>query len=95
MSSVLVFRPGIAEPDDDPSRIHGVRETKELLSCRLLPLFRLLGVGLSELTPADGADLSGDLLDPDAPRRAAAERATDAIRARFGEDAIVKGRALR
>ena len=36
-----------------------------------------------------------DLLDPDAAKRAAAERATDAIRARFGKDAIMKGRALR
>ncbi|RVT83260.1 DNA polymerase IV [Rhodobacteraceae bacterium CCMM004] len=57
--------------------------------------FRLLGVGLSDLGPGDGADLSGDLLDPGAGRRAAAERATDRIRARYGRDAIVKGRALR
>jgi DNA polymerase-4 len=38
---------------------------------------------------------SGDLLDPDAETRAEAERATDRIRARFGPDAILKGRALR
>jgi len=57
--------------------------------------WRLVGVGLSELGPAAGADRAGDLLDPQAPRRAGAERATDAIRARFGPDAIVKGRALR
>ncbi len=57
--------------------------------------FRLIGVGISDLSPADRADQSGDLLDPTAPKRAAAERATDAIRARFGKDAIVKGRALR
>ena len=57
--------------------------------------WRLIGVGLSELGPAAGADRAGDLLDPQAPRRAGAERATDAIRARFGPDAIVKGRALR
>lgn len=57
--------------------------------------YRLLGVGLSDLVPEDGGDLSGDLLDPGAVRRARAERATDAIRARFGETAIVKGRALR
>jgi DNA polymerase-4 len=30
-----------------------------------------------------------------AATRRAAERATDAIRARFGKDAIIKGRALR
>ncbi len=57
--------------------------------------FRLLGVGISELCPADQADLEGDLLDPDANKRSDAERATDAIREKFGKDAIVKGRALR
>jgi len=57
--------------------------------------YRLLGVSLSELGSADLADAEGDLLDPDATRRARAERAADAIRARFGDDAILKGRALR
>ena len=57
--------------------------------------FRLIGTGLSDLCKADGADLSGDLLDPDAVKRGKAERATDSIRARFGSDAIMKGRSLR
>jgi DNA polymerase-4 len=57
--------------------------------------FRLLGIGLSDLSQAGGSVPIGDLLDPDAARRANAERASDAIRARFGPDAIVKGRALR
>ena len=57
--------------------------------------YRLLGVGISDLSPAAGADVAQDLLDPDAPKRANAERAADKIRARFGEDAILKGRALR
>lgn len=57
--------------------------------------FRLIGVGISDLATDDQADLSGDLLDPEARRRAAAERATDAIRARFGAEAIINGRALR
>ncbi|AVO36861.1 DNA polymerase IV [Pukyongiella litopenaei] len=57
--------------------------------------FRLIGVGLSDLCPEAQADLSGDLLDPGAVRRQGAERAADAIRDRFGKDAIVKGRALR
>jgi DNA polymerase IV len=57
--------------------------------------FRLIGVGISDLAPEDQADLSADLLDPNATKRAAAERATDAIRAKFGADAIIKGRALR
>lgn len=57
--------------------------------------FRLIGVGISELVGEEDADRSGDLLDPEAGKRAAAERATDAIRARFGTEAIIKGRALR
>ncbi len=57
--------------------------------------FRLIGVGISDLAPEDQADLSADLLDPEARRRAATERATDAIRTRFGSEAIIKGRALR
>ena len=57
--------------------------------------FRLIGVGLSDIGPAGDADISGDLLDPEAGTRAEAERAADAIRDRFGPDAIIKGRALR
>ncbi|AVW92781.1 DNA polymerase IV [Celeribacter baekdonensis] len=57
--------------------------------------FRLIGVGLSDLVPADQADVSADLLDPDAIKRARAERASDEIRRKFGKDAIRKGRALR
>lgn len=57
--------------------------------------YRLIGAGLSDLVPEDQADISGDLLDPQAGTRAKAERATDAIRAKFGEGAILKGRALR
>lgn len=57
--------------------------------------FRLIGVGISDLAPEDQADLSQDLLDPNATKRAAAERATDAIRAKFGAEAIIKGRSLR
>ncbi len=57
--------------------------------------YRLIGVGLSHLGSDEGADSGGDLLDPQAKTRAEAERATDEIRARFGQDAILKGRALR
>ena len=57
--------------------------------------FRLLGVGLSDLCAGRLADTEGDLLDPQAIRRAGAERAADAIRGRFGAGAIVKGRSLR
>ncbi|WP_227270037.1 DNA polymerase IV [Roseobacter weihaiensis] len=57
--------------------------------------YRLLGCGLSDLIAESGADLSADLLDPQARQRTAAERATDEIKERFGTDAILKGRSLR
>jgi len=57
--------------------------------------FRLIGVGISDLAPEAEADLLGDLLDPDAAKRAKAERAADAIRQKFGTEAIIKGRSLR
>lgn len=57
--------------------------------------YRLLGCGISDLCDASSADKLGDLLDPGAVRRSGAERATDAIRERFGGKAIVKGRTLR
>ena len=57
--------------------------------------YRLIGVGISELVDEDTGDLSGDLLDPQARQRSQAERATDAIREKFGDKAILKGRALR
>ena len=57
--------------------------------------YRLIGVGLSDLVGDADSDLTSDLLDPNAAKRTKAERATDAIRAKFGSDAIVKGRSLR
>lgn len=57
--------------------------------------FRLLGVGISQMTAAQDADKTGDLLDPDAGKRAKAEEASDIIRKKFGAKAIIKGRALR
>jgi DNA polymerase-4 len=55
--------------------------------------YRLLGVGVSTLTDADDAD-PADLIDPSATRRAAAERAIDRVRGKFGQEAMVKGLAL-
>ncbi len=57
--------------------------------------YRLLGVGLSDIVPAERGDLMGDLLDPEASKRTKAEIATDQIREKFGKDSIRKGRALR
>lgn len=54
--------------------------------------YRLIGIGFSGLRDAVGD--AGDLLDPQAIRRATAERAMDKARERFGSDAVVKGRGL-
>lgn len=56
--------------------------------------FRLIGVGLTGIGPAGGADPL-DLADPDGGRRARAERAVDALRERFGRTSIGKGRGFR
>lgn len=57
------------------------------------PLYRLIGIGFSDLEPASGD--TRDLLDPDGLKRAAAERAMDKARARFGPAAVIKGRSLK
>jgi DNA polymerase-4 len=56
--------------------------------------YRLLGIGLSQIRPETECD-PPDLLDRGAVRRAAAERAMDSVRAKFGRDALRKGRSVR
>jgi len=56
--------------------------------------FRLLGVGLSNLAPAQEADPSS-LIDLQGDKRAAAERAMDKIRTKFGGEAVGTGRSFR
>ena len=53
--------------------------------------FRLIGIGVSGLEAADGSD-PGDLLEPLVARKAAAERAMDKVRSRFGRSAVVRGK---
>ncbi|MDZ4759475.1 MAG: DNA polymerase IV [Alphaproteobacteria bacterium] len=57
------------------------------------PGYRLVGVGISDLAEA-GPDVL-DLADPTALKRAAAERAADKARSRFGSDAVTTGRGAR
>jgi DNA polymerase-4 len=91
--TLVTRRTSLREPTQIADRIY--RSARALMEEAPAGPFRLIGVGLSELVPAAGADRGGDLFDAGAARRAEAERATDAIRARFGEGAILKGRALR
>lgn len=56
--------------------------------------FRLLGIGVSGLSMADGTD-PVDLIEPAVARKAAAERAVDKVRTRFGRDALVRGKLYR
>ncbi|MEM1161209.1 MAG: DNA polymerase IV [Pseudomonadota bacterium] len=57
--------------------------------------FRLIGIGLSQLVPESGKGPAVDLFDERKVLKAKAEAATDRIRARFGADAIIRGRALK
>lgn len=52
--------------------------------------FRLIGIGVADLESPDRAD-PADLVDPAAQRRARAENAVDALRAKFGGKAVETG----
>ena len=56
--------------------------------------FRLIGIGASPLVAGSTAD-QGDLADLVTPKRAATQAAIDALRVRFGDAAIGRGRSLR
>jgi DNA polymerase-4 len=91
---LLTRRATLDAPTQIADRIY--RTARGLLDqLAVLAPFRLIGVGIGSLCPAEETDAAGDLFDAGAARRAGAERAADAICARFGKAAIVKGRALR
>ncbi|MES2969628.1 MAG: DNA polymerase IV [Pseudomonadota bacterium] len=91
---LVTRRHALPDPTQTADRIY--RAARDLFDhAGTKGLFRLIGVGISDLIPEIDADRMADLLDPNAGKRAAAERATDAIRARFGAEAIIKGRSLR
>lgn len=52
--------------------------------------YRLIGVGITHLMPADAAD-HADLIDHDLPREKAREAALDQLRAKFGQGSISRG----
>jgi DNA polymerase-4 len=53
--------------------------------------FRLIGIGVSGISAADGAD-PVDLIEPGIARRNAAERAMDRVRQKYGKDAVIRGK---
>jgi len=53
-------------------------------------MFRLIGIGVSNLQTSQSAD-PDDLLDPIGRKAAASERTLDTLRAKFGRGAIVRG----
>jgi DNA polymerase-4 len=55
--------------------------------------WRLIGVGISDIVAADL--VSGDLFDNGESRALSGERAIDALRGRFGSEAIFMGRTLK
>jgi len=79
----------LAHPTQFASRLFAVG--RELLARETDgTMFRLIGIGLSGLCDADGADFA-DLIDR---RSTGAEQAMDRLRQRFGEEAVVKGLTL-
>ena len=90
----LTRRITLREPTQITERIY--EQARRMLSDVIQHApFRLIGVGISNLDAAENADQFNDLLEADAAKKAAAERATDAIKNKFGKDAIIKGRSLR
>jgi len=60
--------------------------------------FRLIGIGMSGLEKSSSKDPRQDprdLLDPAIARKAAAERAMDKVRDKFGSEAVVRGKIYR
>lgn len=81
----------------DPTQLAGTlfRAARPMLARELASgrRWRLVGLGLSALSPAHGD--REDLVDPSVAKRAAAERASDAAREKFGRDAVRSGRSMR
>ncbi len=71
-----------------------VADGRELLRAETSGVaYRLIGIGISDL--GEAADAPEDLFAEVETRARKGERAIDALRARFGKDAVVSGRALR
>lgn len=91
---ILTRRMSLPEPTQLADRIY---RSGELLLGRETASgpFRLLGIGLSDLSDGAAAQQLSAAFDPEEAARAAAERAVDDLRTRFGTDAITQGRGFR
>ena len=70
------------------------RQRRELLARETgSTRFRLIGIGVSALAPAQDAD-PADLVNQHGKRSAAAEHAVDRLREKFGHAAVVRGIAF-
>jgi DNA polymerase-4 len=66
---------------------------RDLLAKEIGPPYRLIGIGIADLVEADAA--SGDFFAGDERRALAGEKTIDALRERFGADAVTSGRIFR
>jgi DNA polymerase-4 len=66
---------------------------RELLAREIGPPYRLIGIGMADLVEANAA--SGDFFAGDEKKALAGEKTIDALRARFGADAVTSGRIFR
>ncbi|MEM8572538.1 MAG: DNA polymerase IV [Pseudomonadota bacterium] len=83
---------------DEPTQLaHILFETSRIMLQRNIEnfSFRLIGLGISNLTRASETSADGDLLKPAVNHQTEVERVTDQIRARFGDEVIGFGRSLR
>jgi DNA polymerase-4 len=81
---------------DNPTQLAGrIHEAGRAMLAREIDgtKYRLIGIGVAALTSADKAD-PADLIDRRAGRNAAAERALDTLREKFGRNAVIKGLGL-
>ncbi|MEL6569659.1 MAG: DNA polymerase IV [Pseudomonadota bacterium] len=86
-------RATLREPTQLAGTLFDIGQSLLQRECQNGEPFRLIGIGLSSLESAK-ADLV-DLVDESRGKRAAAERASDAAREKFGSDAVQTGRSLR